>query len=69
MSKIKRNAIRCIECRDEIESTHRHDFRSCRCGAVFVDGGKSYLRRGHLHRATAPGVLGWDELSEYEPDA
>jgi len=43
---IVRNAIRCDSCLDEIESAHRHDFRYCSCGAVFVDGGKDYLRRG-----------------------
>ena len=28
-----------------IESTYRHDFKYCKCGAVAVDGGKDYLRR------------------------
>ena len=41
-----RNAIRCNKCGDEIESTYRHDFRSCKCGAVFVDGGLDYQRVG-----------------------
>lgn len=45
MSRILRNAIRCMDCGDEIESTHRHDFVTCKCGAVSVDGGKDYLRR------------------------
>lgn len=43
--RITRNAIRCRKCGDEIESAHRHDFRSCKCGSVCVDGGKAYLRR------------------------
>lgn len=42
---IKRNAIRCTRCGDVIESTHRHDFRRCSCGAVAVDGGHDYLKR------------------------
>jgi|GEM_PF-5775461 len=42
---IVRNAIRCRACGDEIESTHRHDFKFCGCGAVAVDGGHDYLRR------------------------
>ena len=29
----------------KIESVSRHDFKSCSCGAVCVDGGKDYLRR------------------------
>ena len=40
------NAAQCLRCGDTIESKHRHDFQSCSCGAVFVDGGLDYLRRG-----------------------
>ncbi len=43
--KIIRNAIRCNHCGDVIESTYRHNFVSCRCGHVSVDGGHDYLRR------------------------
>jgi hypothetical protein len=43
---IIRNSARCNLCGDEIESTYRHDFKSCKCGAIFVDGGHAYLRRG-----------------------
>lgn len=46
MYTISRNSARCGECGDEIESTHRHDFKSCTCGSLFVDGGKDYIRRG-----------------------
>ena len=42
---IKSNKIRCKHCNDIIESKHRHDFVSCSCGAVAVDGGTTYLRR------------------------
>jgi hypothetical protein len=40
------NKAQCAKCKDIIESTHRHDWVSCSCGAIFVDGGKDYLRRG-----------------------
>ena len=43
---ITRNAVKCLKCGDVIESTHVHDFKTCSCGAVFVDGGLEYLRRG-----------------------
>lgn len=43
--KIVINKIRCKKCGDVIESTYRHDFKDCKCGAVSVDGGKDYLRR------------------------
>lgn len=38
--------LQCPKCRDIIFSEHRHDFRRCKCGAIFVDGGKDYLRYG-----------------------
>lgn len=43
--KILRNMIMCNKCHDVIESTHVHDFKLCKCGAIAVDGGKEYLRR------------------------
>lgn len=39
------NQIRCNHCKDEIFSSHVHDFKYCTCGAVAVDGGMGYLRR------------------------
>lgn len=39
------NKAQCRQCNDVIESTHRHDFKSCKCGAISVDGGKEYLKR------------------------
>ena len=45
--KILRNRIRCKKCNDIIESTHRHDFKYCKCGSVFVDGGHDYQRCGY----------------------
>ena len=44
--KLIRNAIKCNHCGDVIESKHRHDFKECKCGTVFVDGGLDYSRRG-----------------------
>lgn len=44
--KILRNIAQCRICGDTIESTFRHDFVRCSCGAIFVDGGTDYLRRG-----------------------
>ena len=43
--KIIRNAARCNHCGDVIESKYRHDFKTCSCGRVSVDGGHDYLRR------------------------
>jgi len=46
--RIKVNKAQCLLCGDVIESKHRHDFVECKCGNVFVDGGKDYLRRGFI---------------------
>lgn len=43
--RIVQNEIQCRLCNSIIYSAHRHDYRSCRCGAVAVDGGMDYLRR------------------------
>lgn len=40
------NSARCAKCDDLIHSLHRWDFRQCKCGAIFVDGGYDYLRHG-----------------------
>ncbi len=45
MKKIIINKIKCKKCGEIIESTHRHDFKFCKCNAVAVDGGHDYLRR------------------------
>lgn len=42
---IIKNIAQCRKCGDIIESTHRHDFKWCKCKAIAVDGGKDYLRR------------------------
>jgi len=57
--KVIVNKIRCKKCGDIIESTHRHDFKICKCGAVAVDGGHDYLRR-------SGDLDGYDELSVTE---
>ena len=54
--KVIVNKIRCKKCGDIIESTHRHDFKICKCGAVAVDGGHDYLRR-------SGDLDGYEELS------
>lgn len=43
--RITRNAVKCLNCNEIIESVHRHHFVSCPCGSIAVDGGCEYLRR------------------------
>ena len=45
MQMIIKNAIQCKLCGDIIESTDRHNYVECKCGACAVDGGHDYLRR------------------------
>ena len=45
MRKIIKNAIQCKLCGEIIESTDRHDYVECKCGACAVDGGRDYLRQ------------------------
>lgn len=54
--KIVSNQVECLKCGDTPYSTHRHDFRYCKCGSVAVDGGQEYLRR-------VGNIGGYKELS------
>lgn len=46
MSEPRTTRARCRSCGDVIESVRRHDWVQCACGAIFVDGGFAYDRRG-----------------------
>lgn len=60
---VRINSIRCKKCSDVIVSNNRHDFKSCKCGAVSVDGGSWYCRR------VAQNVdHDYEELSVYYTD-
>jgi hypothetical protein len=45
MNQILQNEVKCLKCNDIIFSGGRHQFVTCSCGNVSVDGGLSYLRR------------------------
>lgn len=59
MEKILINKIKCKKCGDIIESKSVHDFVTCKCGAVSVDGGHNYIRR-------CGSQEDFEDLSEYE---
>ncbi|WP_425057152.1 DUF7695 domain-containing protein [Sporosarcina pasteurii] len=40
------NKVRCKKCDDIIELTHSYDFKRCKYGAIFIDGGTDYQRCG-----------------------
>ncbi|MGY0232781.1 DUF7695 domain-containing protein [Longispora urticae] len=61
--KILKNAAYCKVCDEEVESVSRHDFKSCKCGRLFVDGGKDYQRLGFQ------AMSEWEDRSVLDPDA
>lgn len=45
IGEIYQNSAICLRCGEEIVSKNRHDFVTCKCGAVSVDGGSYYCKR------------------------
>lgn len=39
-----RNRAKCKLCNDIIESKHEHDYVTCKCGEISVDGGTEYYK-------------------------
>lgn len=58
-SKLKANKAKCLICGDVIESKTIHDFVTCTCGNLSVDGGKEYCKRSVME------IEKYEELSEY----
>lgn len=38
------NKAKCLECETVLHSRHRHDFVTCECGSLSLDGGDEYQR-------------------------
>ena len=53
-----KNIAKCLLCGDIVESKHRHDFVTCKCGNLSVDGGKDYFKRSIVH-----GLNSYKELN------
>ena len=72
MKKILRNAFKCNKCGDVIESLSRHDFKTCSCGAISVDGGHDYIHLGlkqGLTNADYENLCEWEEECPYSDEA
>lgn len=41
---MKIQAVKCLHCHSIVFSRTRHDFRSCLCGKVSIDGGFDYVK-------------------------
>ncbi len=66
---IVQNAVLCSKCDDFIVSKHRHDFVTCECGNISVDGGQEYLRRvGGLEGTPDDGHRTYIDMSWSIPD-
>lgn len=44
-----RNRAKCALCEDIIESKDQHDYVTCKCGEIAVDGGQAYWRQMAQH--------------------
>lgn len=62
MKRIIENSAKCLKCGDKIVSKHRHDYITCSCGNVSVDGGLDYCRRSFKEMDT------WIDTSIWEDD-
>ena len=59
--KIIKNQAQCLKCADIIESKSVHDYVTCKCGNLSVDGGEYYLKRSFKE-----GMDSWIDCSVYE---
>jgi len=50
-------AIKCPNCKDIIYSVVRHDYHSCSCGDIMIDGGFDYLRCSLQEGEKEPKIL------------
>lgn len=60
-----KNRIRCLKCKDVVESKTRHDFVWCKCKSVAVDGGLTYCKRVGISWTDA---CVWDDESTATPN-
>ena len=60
MKKLIINRAKCLLCNDVITSEHSHDFKTCKCGNLSIDGGSEYPRRLYEKPNS------YQDLSEYE---
>lgn len=63
------NAAKCLKCGDVIQSRFRHEYVSCKCGDISVDGGTSYIKRSFTEAAQWQEIRTADELAAALQDA
>lgn len=68
MRKLTRNAAKCLLCGDIIESKSVHDFATCNCGNISVDGGLDYAKRCFKEYNTWEELCEWEEIEDTVPE-
>lgn len=63
---ILENAAECLKCGDYIRSNNRHDYRSCSCGAISVDGGSWYAKRSGNYSDCRDKIVLFDDAKNTE---
>lgn len=65
---IIRNCAKCLACGDILESISVHDYVTCSCGNVSIDGGNDYLKRSvkDLSKYLDLSVTYYPQFSESE---
>jgi hypothetical protein len=59
-------AIQCLKCGDIIYSCAGHDFHSCSCESVYIDGGFDYIRVGGNSEHIKSGIIKYIPASKKE---
>ena len=62
IKKLVKNKIQCNHCSDIIESKSVHNFVTCSCGRVSVDGGLDYARRCFKEKGDYTDLSEWEEV-------
>lgn len=57
MKNLTISAVQCPHCKDIIFSRARHDFRSCSCQKICIDGGRDYLKLGWSDGPNPPEII------------
>jgi len=60
---MKVNFVICPKCLNLIYSRVRHDFRTCECGAVGIDGGQEYTKIMADEKTLAKTITGMIDIA------
>lgn len=58
------NSAQCLKCGEILRSKNRHDYVTCKCGNLSVDGGSWYCKRSYEDQSTVKEMN--ETFSDYE---